>query len=889
MIVTEQSNLPSGTVTFLQTDIENSSGWWESAPAEMRVALAGHDALVADVVHHHGGHVVKHLGDGCWAAFESAPKAVAAAIDFQHRHQQADDGTGLHLVMRLGLHTGEIEPTGRDYFGPVVNRMARIVDLANGNQIVCSASTAGLVTDVDLRSEGVHELRGIGSEEVFLVFDPAIETSPQPLRRPIAPSNLPRPKTSFVGRDDQLATAVEFISGKDGLVTMIGPGGVGKTRLAIEVASRVAAEFRQHVYFCDLVPIANDDADAVYETVAEIVGARRQPGMDLIDSVVDYLAGRRALILLDNCEHVIDTVRILARRLLESVGVQILATSREALAMHGEQQVIVSPLATGTAGVELFVDRARNRDAHFELTSDNRAAVLDVVERLDGIPLAVELAAARIRLLSPVELAERLRDGFKVLEGAGESQRHGTLRNTVRWSYELLSPPEAALFAQLSVFAGGFSLGAAEAICADDSLVDADAVPDLMLALVDKSMIESHEHAGHRRFRMLETLRSFAVEKLADAGSVDVVRARHADYFRGLAARQRERLWGPAEPDAWRVLDDEWSNLRSALDTYEAAGNLDSGAELVVSLAGYAAMSMRFELFSWAKELLALPGVEDHPQYTDLCGAAALGSYFTLDDRVTEWAETGLAANPSDPEGLCRCALAAVFLNNVHAPEASDALTSTWLASDPQSTFGRVWAHGFRTFHLALLGEAAEAAKQAAAVSQIADESGSLTANALAAWANGQAQSFVDLDLGMETWRQGIEFCRSLPRDHLIDQMLVGAMLHLTARRGELSTTLVECRDALQSALAQHYYTGTSHLFGVTAIALTRAGDAPTGARLIGSMIKHGHLPRRNARRELESALGDDLDDLLVIGSSLSITQAGRVAIEARERVEEDW
>jgi predicted ATPase len=605
--------------------------------------------------------------------------------------------------------------------------------------------------------------------------------------------------------------------------------------------------------------------------------------MDLVDSIVDYLAGRRVLIILDNCEHVIDSARSLADRLIEADHVHVLATSREALAVDGEQQLIVSPLATDTAGVELFVDRAKQRDARFELTADNRAAVLEVAERLDGIPLAIELAAARIRVFTPFELAERLRENFKVLEAAGQTERQGTLNNTVRWSYELLSTPEAALFVRLSVFAGGFSLGAVEEICADDALVHVDAIPELMLALVDKSMIESQELSAHQRFRMLETLRVFAEGQLAQTGGYEAVRAKHADHFSQLALFQNERLFSPAEPDAWRVLDSEWSNLRTALDHYENGSDLDRASELVIALVWYATISMRFELFSWAEELLAAPGVETHRQFTDLCGAAALGSYFTVDGHVTDRAEIGLAADASDREGFCRCALAAVFLNNVHTPEASGALTSAWIDSQPQTTSGRLWAHSFRVFHLVQSGPSAEAVEQAAIVTRLAEESGSPTAKALAAWANGLVVSFDDLDRAVRTWSEGTDFSRSLPGDHLIDQLLVGLILHVTARRGELSRTLSWCQNALRSTLVQHYHAGTSHLFGVTAIALSRAGDAQTGARLIGSMIEHGHLPRRNARHELNAALGDDMNDLMASGSLLSVTQAAHVAIEALE------
>ncbi len=874
--------LPSGVVTFLFTDIENSSGWWEERPTEMRTGLIAHDALVADVVAEHGGVIVKHLGDGCWAAFGSASTAAAAAIDFQHRHQTSASPSGLQLRIRIGLHTGEVEPTGHDYFGPVVNRAARIADLANGDQIVCSSSSAALITGFDLRSEGLHELRGIGVDEIHMLLSDDVVTDSKPLRRPVTPTHLPKPKTSLIGRELDIERTLGFVVDDEVLVTVLGPGGVGKTRLAVEVGTRAVEHFRGQVHFCDLVPAA--DRDAVVETIAETVGARRQPGMDLIDSIADYLADRRELVILDNCEHVIDTVREVVTRLLDTSDVHVLATSREALGLPGEQQVIVAPLTPETDGVELFVDRARRLDHRFELNAANRSAVADVASRLDGIPLAIELAAARIRLMAPGELAERLRDGLTAIGRVVHGDRHETLRATVRWSYDLLAPAEAALFTRLSVFSGGFDLAAAVAVCGDDTLVRTDDVSELVLALLDKSMLTSDNIDGHQRFRMLETLRLFADAELDEGGGATAVRTRHAFYYCELAQLEGGRLFGSTEPEVWRVLDTEWSNFRTALDTFEANDDLDSGAELVVALVWFAAMSMRFELFGWAKELLAVDGVDRHSRYTDLCGAAAVGSYFTLDGRVDELAEAGLAVDPSDPEGFCRCALASVFLNNVHTPEASDELTSAWLATDPQHAGGKIWAHGFRTFHLCTHAPGPAMVEHAEVLRDLAADSGSITVRCIAAWANGQVQSFTDLQLGIETWRNGRDWARSMPSNHLLDQLLVGLELHVTARRGELLSTLEGCRNALSEALDQHYYAGASHLFGVTAIALSRAGDAQTGARLVGAMMEIGHLPRRNARRDLESALGDDLDHFVGLGRGLGVTQAGHLAIGALDR-----
>ena len=870
--------LPSGTITFLFSDIEDSSGHWERDAERMRPALAAHDERIDAAVTAHEGVVVKHTGDGCYAVFRTAAAAAAAAVDFLRRHQAAADEPALRV--RIGLHTGEADATDDNYFGPTVNRAARVMDLANGNQIVCSEATAALLTDLPLRSEGPHELRGIGVEEVFLVVADGLAVDPRPLRRPARPSNLPRTQDSFVGRERELDATARFVAEGTPVVTLVGPGGVGKTRLAVEVGARSLDSFRGRLHFADLVPLS--DPGDVVELVAEVVGARRQPGMDLAASIADYLTDRGALILLDNCEHVIDAVRDLVGRLGQVEGVQFVATSREALGLPGEQQVLVAPLSAERDGVELFVDRARQRDLGFELTAANRDAVGEVVRRLDGIPLAIELAAAQIRVLGPAELADRLRDGVAFLGGKAHAPRHETLRDTVRWSFALLTEAEAALFLRLSVFAGGFSLPAAEAVGTDaEGLVTADQVPELLLGLVDKSMVVSTEDDGRRRFSLLETLRAFAAEELDADGSATALRRRHADHFRALAVHQDVRLYSAAEPDAWRELDREWSNLRAAFDSYRAAGDLDAAAELVVSLVWFASYSLRFELVGWAEDLLEEPGIAGHAAYADLCGAAALGAYFVVQDEVTAWAEAGLAADPTDPRGFCRTALASVFLNNVHSAEDSDGLTADWLRSGPTAPGSRLWAEGFRTFHLCTHAPDPSAATHAEEVGRIARETGSTTARILAAWANGMVIALEDIDEAVRVWRDGLEWSRSLPGPHIGEQLLLGLILHTTVRRGDLRQSLDGCLEALRGALDNHYYVGASHLFGVTAIALCRAGDAVTGARLVGAMIDHGHLPRRNARRTLEDALGDDLERELALGRALSITQAGQVAIEA--------
>ncbi len=871
--------LPSGTVTFLLTDIEDSSTKWEQTPGEMRDALAVHDSLVADAIAAGGGTIIKHMGDGCWAAFDAAPDAARTAVDIQQRLQRQSTGLRALLRVRIGLHTGDVQPTDGDYFGPVPNRSARVADLANGNQIVCSSATAGLLSGFELRSEGPHLLRGIGVEEVFLLQADGVEPDLRPLRRSAPPTNLPRVHTSFLGRDDDLKRAVALLDGDHSVVTMLGPGGVGKTRLAIEIGEEISTAKNKAVQFCDLAPVG--DAEAVVASIADQVGARQQAGMDLLESIADYVSERQLLLIFDNCEHVVGAVASIVDRLANADGVAILATSRSALGVHGEQLLSVEPLAPETAGVDLFVSRAMQHDVTFELTDSNEAAIREIAQRLDGIPLAIELAAARIRLMTPEELVSGLDDRFRVLGGSGQGTGRDTLRDAVQWSYRLLSPEQAAVFIRMSVFAGGASLAAIAAVCADDTEITEDDIPDLVLALVDQSMIVSFVEGGVRRFSLLETMRSFGDEELTAAASRTAYRRRHADHMLALARRENDRLFTPAEPDAWRVLDLEWDNLRVALDTYQDAADVDSGAELIVSLLWYAAFAMRSELYVWAGEWLETDKIDEHPAFTDLCGIAALGEYLAVSGRVTELAERGLAANPADPGGFCRFALAAVFLNSTFTREASDALTSAWLESQPTTTGSRLWAEGFRTFHLFTYGLADEASVHAAATARIASETGGISAKALAAWAQGMVAASVDIDTALGIWTDGLEWPRSMPRDHLVEQLLDGLILHFTVEREEVGAAMRHCRGAVQSALDRHYYVGVSHLFGVTAIALARGGDAKTGAKLVGSMIAHGHRPRSNARRALAEALGDEVEAYQAAGSMLTVTQAGQAAVDA--------
>lgn len=695
-------------------------------------------------------------------------------------------------------------------------------------------------------------------------------------------SNLPRVRTSFLGREREVEEVISYLDADHAAVTLLGPGGVGKTRLAVEGGTRIHRDQQLPVVFCDLAPI-RDDSDVI-TVVADSIGARKQPGLSLIDSILDFLRNRRVLLVLDNCEQVVDVVRSIVNRLSQADQVSILTTSRTALRAPGEQLVDVSPLEPGKAGLDLFLSRAREYDSTFSLDGDDENIVRSITTRLDGIPLAIELAAARVRLLSPRELAAALAESIDVLGAHHHRGRAETLRDTIAWSYQMLTPAEMAVFCRMSVFGGGATLDAIGAVCSDDDLVASHSVPDIVLSLVEKSMLVGRTTHGHRRFGMLETMRTFGNEELDGSGARNEFRLRHAHHFAGVAATQGRRIFTEEEADAWRVLDDEWGNLRIAVDSLVTAGDIDTAIDLVTELVYYATFAMRLELFTWADELRERLKGFDHPRYGDLCGAAALGAYLSVSDRVSELAAEGMAATPPDPEGWCRVALAAVFLNNVHSEEESDSLTASWVESNPTTVGGRIWSQGFRAFHFATHFHYTEALPFAAATVQLADETNSISARALGDWANGMVVSFRDLDEAIRIWTEGRSGPRSLPRDHLVDHLLVGLVLHFTVAHHSIAEALHNCRAALQQAIDSHYYAGTSHLFGVTAIALCRADDPQTGARLFGAMNRSGHEPRRNAIKVLTAALGDNLDALKAEGSELSLTQAGHMALAALDR-----
>jgi len=614
------SATPSGVVTFLFTDIEGSTRRWEADPDGMRVALAAHDATLRSAIEKHGGWLFKHTGDGVCAAFTSARSAVDAAMFAQRE---------LELPVRMGLATGEAELRGADYFGAVLNRAARVMAAGHGGQILLAESTATVLSGVDLVDLGRRRLRDLPTAVgVFQVRAPGLRNDFPPLRAlDASPGNLRPQTTSFVGREAEIAEVQAAVRAHR-LVTLTGVGGVGKTRLATEVATQLADEFPDGVWLFELAAVT--DPVAVPDAVATTLGVTQQPGMTMADSVTAALEGRVRLLVFDNCEHLRDAAADLVEAFLaRSPAVRILATSREGLGLSDEQLWPVPSLdvraGTDSTAVTLFAERARSGSPRFSLADASDAdAVVEICRRLDGIPLAIELAASRMASMSPGEVRDRLDQRFRLLVGSRRGlERHQTLRHAVAWSYDQLSDDEKALLERCSVFAGGFDLQSA---CAIGGFADIDefAVLDLLDALVRKSLLVATRMAGRTRFSMLETIRQFAEEQLVGRGDATQFRTAHAGYFAG---RETDvlALWdSPRQREAYEWFSSELANLRIAFRWAADHDDLEVAGAIVIYAGLFGYLLENSEPIAWAEELVEHARAVDYPRLATLYATASV-------------------------------------------------------------------------------------------------------------------------------------------------------------------------------------------------------------------------------------------------------------------------
>ena len=654
--MTASSARPTGTVTFMFTDIEGSTRLVQQLGTDRwSVLLERHRALIREAIRRHGGIEVGTEGDGFFAAFPVPSEAVAAAADAQRAlatEPWPDEG---RIRVRMGLHTG----TGRldadgTYVGADVHRAARIAAAGHGEQVVISDATRILTGNelpegVELLDLGRAQLKDLDQpEQVYQLDIDGLRSEFPPLRTlGGTPTNLPAEVTTFLGREREIADVTELI-GQTRLLTLTGPGGTGKTRLGLQVAARSMAGFPDGVWFVALGPIS--EPDLVAPTIAHEVGIPDRGGRNPTARLVDHFRGKRTLVVLDNFEQVQPAAAVVSELITACSELRILVTSRSALHLYGEREYPVPPLGVPDPAhlpdltslsqyeaVALFVERARAMKPGFNVTNENAPAVAEIAYRLDGLPLALELAAARIKLLTPQAILARFNDRLDLLSAGARDlpARQQTLRGAIGWSYDMLESRDRALFACFSVFVGGAPLEAIEAVCGP--AVDGD-VLDALASLVNESLVrQSETTAGEPRFSMLNTIQEYAAERLTQEGDPGAARARHADWYLAMVADVAPRLMNPDKRTHLDALEREHDNLRAAISWATDTGRVETALRLGTGLWRF--WQMRGYLAEGRERLaraLDLPGAADHPD-DRLAALEAIGG-------IAYWQGDGAAA-----------------------------------------------------------------------------------------------------------------------------------------------------------------------------------------------------------------------------------------------------
>ena len=849
------SGLPSGTVTFLFTDIEASTRLLRALGEGYAQVLARHDRLVRAACEGHGGREIGTEGDAFFVAFRRAGDAVAAAVDSQRALAAEHWPDGASVRVRMGLHTGEPIVGADNYVGLAVHRAARICAVGRGGHILLSSATRELLEDdlrpaISFRDLGERRLKDFDRpEHLFAVVADGLPDVPLPAVSPGgSDGGLPPPPNRTIGRDDDVRVIGDRLRG-DGLrlLTLTGPGGVGKTRLAVEAARAIQSDFADAARFVDLAAVSRPED--VPSAIVQALAIVSVSGETSEQAVTRFLGAKELLLILDNVEHVLPAARFVSELLVACSDVTVLATSREPLAVHAEQRYPVAPLAlpqpgtskdpaklTPVGAVALFAERAQAHDPEFRLSAANATAVAEICRRVDGLPLAIELAAARCGLLSPGEIAQRLDAVFGAL-GAGPRDapaRQQTLRATVDWSHGLLSEPAKRCFARFAVFADGATVRASEAITG----ADVDALDDL----VAKNLLLRHEHPdAETRLGMLETIRAYAVERFASAGDRQAVRERHFEHFLALARRHatEQALWGTERNEHLAKLDAESGNLHAALAWAVAEGDGGRALTMADAIAEYWRGRGRFsDAVSWIDQVLDQPGADADPALRVrllMVKGSALRD-LGRGDQQPVWAEAEAVARAlGDPVVLSRALepriLGEFLADRVDVAEAlaDEALHLATTAGDPwtiaMAAFGKTMA-------ATTLADIRECTDQAAS---LLEEVGNVLflANLLASAAYGTMGLGSDRDA-----RELVE--RAVPIARRLDDPALWMMVHgnfglaalltgdIEAARDAFREELRLCRELVVRPFA---YEGLS---GLAAVAATRR-ETDRAARLAGA------------------------------------------------------
>jgi predicted ATPase/class 3 adenylate cyclase len=851
---------PSGVVTFLFTDVEGSTRRWEADAQAMRAALVVHDKVLRTAIEAQGGWLFKHTGDGVCAAFASPTSAVDAAVAAQR---------ALELPVRMGIATGEAELRGTDYFGAVLNRAARVMAAGHGGQVLLAESTAGLLSGVDLVDLGPRRLRDLPTPiGVFQVRAEGLRTEFPALRAlDASPGNLRPPTTSFIGRESEVAEVQAAVKAHR-LVTLTGVGGVGKTRLAVEVAAHLADEFPDGVWFFELAAVA--DPAAVPDAVAAVLGITQQPGKSVGESVAAALEGRARLLVIDNCEHVLDAAAGLIEAILtQSATVRVVATSREGLGVAQEQVWPVPSLDIGagidSAAVSLFVERAQGIAPSFAMVNRGEsAAVVEICQRLDGIPLAIELAASRMASMTAGEMRDRLDQRFRLLVGSRRGlERHHTLRHAVAWSYDLLHDTEKTVLDRCSLFAGGFDLQSACAVAGSDDL-DEYAILEVLDALVRKSLLIADRSSGRTRFSMLETIRQFAEEQLVTRGEATEVRTAHARHFAGREAAVLALWDSPRQREAYDWFTVELANLRTAFRWAADHGDLDDAAAIATYAALLGYLVHNFEPIAWAEELVEPARAVDHPRLATLYVLAALCWHVGRIEETVGYADAGqtvIGSGGEVPFGL-EGVLGVAYLA-IGQPERCVEWCRAQLARG-RDTHTVTWAFFVQALTIAGAGEEARAA--ANGLIDAAEATHNPFALAFALHVYGRAYRDADPTRALEALRRGLVIAQN-SGNRIVESNLATVLSPLEAEHGDPLGAL----DHITPAIRNFYDSGNVAFIraalATLAVFLDRLGRLEPAATIAGfafSPLTASAFPQiTTAITHLRDVLGDQTYEAL--------------------------
>jgi predicted ATPase len=832
------------------SDIEGSTRRWADQPDIMRTALAKHDQVIADAVESNGGWLFKHTGDGIVAAFGSARAAIDAAIAAQR---------SLELPVRMGICSGAAELRGDDYFGSALNRTARTMEAGHGGQILIAASSASLIESFDLVDLGEHRLRDLSQpQRIFQARAAGLRHDFPPLRTlDAAAGNLPSQSTSFLGREHDIAEIAAMLR-RARLVTLTGVGGVGKTRLSLQVAASVLPGFQGGSWQVQLASVLDPSATA--HAVAAVFGVNQQQGQTIEQSIVEAVGGRQLLLILDNCEHLINEAAALARTIIHQCpGVTLLATSREALTIEGEQVYPVAPLGFGegihSPAVELFVDRARAVAPDFSING-HAADVGEICQRLDGIPLAIELAAARIRSMSPAQIRARLADRFRLLTGGPRHglERHQTLRQAVQWSFDLLTAAERAVLSRCAVFAGGFSLEAAEQVCAGTEAAEPD-ILDLLDGLVRKSLVQVDRSGAVVRYSMLETFRQFGEEQLKAMGESEAARNRHAQYF-AADSRGNFELWrSPRQIEAYRWLDREMGNLRAAFRWAVERGDIEAAGNLASNLGDMGEFQLRDEVKHWAAEIVDAARRVRHRRLPMILTWVASAEWYSerrLDAAMRYAYEALELSEQPEFDSFVWAHADQAFIAALQGDFDLCVERAHAGANHPVDAQQDRLCTALRGYFLALAGRHDVAMRMVDADVAAAEATRVPYSMAIAWYSKGRAFAEADPPTAIAAYERAISIARD-SGNRWWEQMMVADLASLQGRAGNPATALATFREMLGLWQGQPDAMGMAHGVGGLIILFERLGRAVDAVTLHAALMRF--LPSLGMLEELPVAI----------------------------------